>query len=259
MISMTQTWDRAFAFLRREAALLVPLALATIYLGDVVTGLATEFATGQSPSGLATVAIVAISLWSIVGQLAVVALVLEPGRSVGEALMHGGRRLGKVILCALPPGLIFACAAVALASVATAYGFDVRKPETAQALPGWVALLSLAGVGVFVWLAIRLALMNALIVDRNPSVIAALTQAFAITRGIGARLFLIAAIYGVVVIVVGSAVQFVAGSLFALVGAATGSPFAGTVLTALVAGLVTAALSLTATVFLATLYKEARR
>ena len=42
MISMNQIWDDSIAFIRRESALLVPLALATIYVADVVAGIGRD-------------------------------------------------------------------------------------------------------------------------------------------------------------------------------------------------------------------------
>lgn len=256
MISMNQIWDDSIAFIRREFALLLPLALATLYVGDVVANLATGFSTPATPNPFATIAILAATIWSIVGQLSIVSLVLKPGQSVGEALAHGGARLGKVILVALLLGIVVALALSPIGAVAIAYGANPEAPESFQKLPGWLGLLVLVTLAALVWLGIRLALMNALIVDRNPSVLDTIKGGFALTKGITARLFLIVLLYGLMVLVLGSAVKFVAGSLFALIGAGLGSPFAGAVMAALVGGIVNAGLSLVATVFLAMLYSR---
>ncbi len=256
MISMNQIWDDSIAFIRRESALLVPLALATIYVADVVAGLAQAAAKPNDPNPLIPIAIVAAALWSIIGQLSIVSLVLKPGQSVGEALSHGLSRLGKVILIALLVGLVVSVALLPVAVAAVASGADPAKPETLQNLPGWVSLLMLVVLGGIIWLGMRLALMNALIVDRNPGVIQALKSGFRLTHGITARLFLVVVLYGVVLLVVGSAVRFVAGSLFELLGKSIESPFTGSVMTALVSGIVGTAMSLIATVFLAMLYRH---
>ena len=256
MISMNQIWDDSIAFIRRESALLVPLALATIYVADVVAGLAQTLAKPNDPNPLIAIAIIAAALWSIIGQLSIVSLVLKPGQSVGEALSHGLARLGKVILIALLVGLVVSVALLPVAVAAVASGADPAKPETLQNLPGWISLLVLVVLGGIIWLGVRLALMNALIVDRNPGVIDAVKSGFALTQGITARLLLVALLYGVVLLVVSSAVRFVAGSVFELLGKAVESPFSGAVMTALVSGVVGTAMSLIATVFLATLYKH---
>jgi hypothetical protein len=256
MISMNQVWDDSVAFVRRESALLVPLALATLYVGDVMANLANGMGAANEPNPWATAAILLAAIWSIVGQLSIVSLVLQPGQSVGEALTHGASRLGKIVLVALLLGLVVSVALLPVAVAAVASGANPAHPESFQNLPGWVSLLVLITFAGIVWLGIRLALMNALIVDRNPGVIDALKGGFGLTRGIASRLFLVAALYGAILLILGSAVRFVAGSLFALIGNAMGSPFAGAVMTALVSGIVTTALSLIATVFLATLYRR---
>jgi hypothetical protein len=254
MISMNQIWDDSIAFIRREAALLIPLALATLYVGDVVANLAQGLSTPTKPNPVATVAILVATVWSIVGQLSIVSLVLKPGQSVGEALAHGGARLGKVILIALLLGLIVALALTPIGAIAIANGANPAVPESFQKLPGWLFILLLVILGAVIWLGIRLALMNALIVDRNPRVWESLKGGFALTRGIAARLCLVILLYALMLLVLGSAVKFVAGSLFALIASGLGSPFAGSVMTALVGGIVNSGLALIATVFLAILY-----
>ena len=256
MISMNQIWDDSVAFIRRESALLVPLALATLYLSDVVSTLAGGLSTPAKPSALVTVAVFAATIWSIVGQLSIVSLVLKPGQSVGEALRHGLSRVGKVLLAALLLGLAVSAVLLPVGVAAVANGFNPEIPDSISKMPGWVSVLVLASAGLVLWMAVRLSLMNSLIVDRNPGVIDAIKGGFALTRGIASRLLLVAMLYVLILLVLGKAVQFVAGSIFALLGAAIGSVFTGAVLTALVTGVVSAALSLVATVFLATLYRR---
>jgi hypothetical protein len=256
MISMNQVWDDSIAFIRRESALLIPLALATLYVGDVIANLATGLSTPAKPNPLATIAVLGATIWSIVGQLAIVSLILKPGQSVGEALMHGGARIGKVLLVALLIGIAVALALTPIGVIAVANGADPAIPESFQKLPAWLNLIVLLAFGVLIWLGIRLALMNALIVDRNPDLLTTLKNGFALTRGIASRLFLVAFLYGVMLLVLGGATKFIAGSLFALIGMGLGSPFVGAVLTALVTGIVNVGLALIATVFLAVLYRR---
>jgi hypothetical protein len=259
MISMNQVWDDSVAFIRRESALLVPLALATIYIGGVIASLAQGFSTPGKPNALAGFLVLAALIWSTVGQLAVMSLVLRPGQSVGEAIQHGLSRLGKVVLVGL---LIILAAFVALLPIGAALmasGVDPKNPASLQSVPGWISLLLLAMLAAFLWLTVRLSLMSSLIVDRNPGVIESIKSGFALTRGVTARLVLVVMLYLAMVLILGSAVQFVAGSIFELLGRAIGSPFAGTVMTALVLGLVSTAMSLIATVFLATLYRRVNR
>jgi hypothetical protein len=258
MISMNQIWDDSLAFIRRESALLVPLAMATIYLADVIATLATTAAPSTEPNPLTTILFVAAALWSVVGQLAIVSLVLKPGQSVREALVHALSRLGKVMAIALILGLAISTALLPVAVAAVASGADPATPETLQNLPGWIAVIALAVLGVMAWLGVRLALMNALIVDRNPGIVDALKGGFALTKGIAAQLTLVVVLYAVLLLVLSSAAKSVAGGLFTLIGARLESPLLGALMTALVSALITTAMSVVATVFLATLYRGVR-
>ncbi len=256
MISMNQVWDDTVAFIRRESALLIPLALATLYVGDVLGAVARIPKQGEPIGALATLVVILATVWSIIGQLAIIALVLKAGLSVGESLRLGSVRLGKVLLIALLLGVGFTIAVVPFAMILLANGLNVADPAVLTKLPPWAAVVGLGLLGAILWLGIRLSMLNALVVDRNPGVIQAIKVAFGLTRGIVARLAVCFLIYILVATILGSAVRFVFGSLFALVGAAAGSTFVGTVLTALTSGIVSATLSLIATVFLATLYRR---
>jgi hypothetical protein len=256
MISMNQVWDDSVAFVRRESALLVPLALATIFLGSVVASLAQGFSTPDQPNPVAGILALVGWMWSTVGQLAVMSLVLKPGQSVGEAIQHGLSRLGKVLLVGLVIVVVMFVVMIPVAGAAMASGVDPKNPDTFKNLPSWVSLFLLAASAGFIWLSVRLSMLAALIIDRNPRVIESLKGGFALTKGLTARLILVALLYGVMALVLEKAFQFVAGSLFELLGRALDSPFTGEVMTALVLGLVGTALSLIATVFLATLYRR---
>lgn len=253
---MNQVWDESVAFVRRESALLIPLALATTYIGGVVASLAQGFSAPGKPNLVAVSVALAALLWSTAGQLSIISLVLRPGLSVGEAIGHGLSRLGKVVLIGLLLVLIATVALLPVGFAAIASGVNPANPESLKNVPGWVSILMLAVLGVMFWVGVRLALMTSLVVDRNPGVIEALKGGFALTRGIAAQLVLMFLLYVVMVLVLGSAVQFVAGTLFELLGRALESPFAATVMTTLVIGLVSTALSLIATVFLAMLYRR---
>jgi len=254
MLAVQAIWDETVALLRAEAKLLIPVALATMLIGDVIATLAQPGLRAGEP--VANFMTLLALLLSVLGQLAIIALVLRPGLSVGEALSLAARRLPRVLLIGLTVGL---AAVVALLPPIVALrdtGFDLQVPESYQSLPAWALLwFSVFGV-VALWVAVRLSTMNALVVDRAPGVLAALRSAFAMTRGATLRLLGVFALYLAVVWVVSSVVRFVFGSAFRIVGQGLGSDFSGTVMFALVSGLVSAAFSTVATVFLALVYRS---
>jgi hypothetical protein len=254
MTVINQAWDDAVAFIRRESALLIPLALATVFLGDVGGTLAQAHAPGVPPSGFAQIAFFAAALWSIVGQLSITALVLRPGSSVGEAIGMGVARVGKLLLVALMLAAVFVIALLPVAVGLIGAGFNPENPQSLSQMPTWAAFyVGLLSV-VMVWVGARLLLLNPLIVDRNPGAIRAVKAAFAMTRGIAAQIVLVLLIYLIVLGILTGAVRFVVGSLAAVIAAAVGQPFLGVVVTALASGLMATALGLVAAVFIACLY-----
>jgi hypothetical protein len=254
MTLMNHAWDDAMAFIRRESALLIPLALATVFLGDVVGTLAQTHAPDAQPSGFSQIIFLAAALWSTVGQLSITALVLRPGSSVGEAIRMGLSRLGKLLLIALIIVAGFILAMIPVATALVSAGFNPENPQSLSQMPTWAAFyVGLLSIGM-IWVVARLLLLNPLIVDRNPGPIAALKAAFDMTRGIAAQIVLVLLIYVIVLAILTGAVKFVVGSLSAIIGAAVGQPFLGIVITALASGLMATTLGLVAAVYIACLY-----
>ncbi|MDB5714646.1 MAG: hypothetical protein JWO15_2043 [Sphingomonadales bacterium] len=256
MISMNVVWEDTVGFIRREAGLVVPLALATLLVGDVANTLVDPGVAGMQPNPMLSLLTFLAVLWTIVGQLAIIALVLRPGSSVGEALLLAIRRLPTLIGAALLVGIAATLILIPAVIAFLQSGVDPANPASFALLPGWVSLYLLVFACVAVWLSLRLSTLNPLIVDKQPGVIAALKTAFAMTRGVIARLILAALIYFALTILLTKAVQFVLGSVFELLGRAVGSPFVATALTALATGTVSAAMSMVAAVFLAMLYRR---
>jgi hypothetical protein len=256
MTLMNQVWEDAIDFIKRESALLIPLALATLLVGDVIGALARPEGSGGQSSLLANFAVLAAAIWSIVGQLSITALVLKPGSSVGEAIAAGIRRLGKVLAVALILGVALALAMLPVVAALVSAGFDPAVPDSVRNVPTWAAVYTGFLAIVTAWFAARLTLINPLLVDRNPGLLEAIRTGFGLTRGIVAQIIVVLIIYIVVLVIMLNAVRFVAGSLFALLTGAVGSPFLGRVLTALMSGIVATALSLVAAVFVAMLYRR---
>lgn len=257
MVSMNAVWEDTMVFVRREAGLLVPLALATLLVGDVVNTLSTPSTVAGSSTNLAlSLMTFAAILWTLVGQLAVMALALRPGSSVGEALVHGFRRLPTLIGAAFLVGIAATLVLMPALVGVMQSGVDPNKPASFALLPGWVSFYILVFGAVAIWLSLRLSTLNALIVDKKVRVIEALRTAFAMTRGIVARLILVAMVYFVVTTIMTAAIKYTLGAALAVVGRAIDSPFVGAALTALATGVVSTALSTVAAVFLAMLYRR---
>ena len=256
MTAINQAWDDSIVFLRRYAGLLIPLALATLLVADVVSSLAPEPRSAVRSLSLGDVLTLFAKVWEIIGQLAITALVLKPGISVAESLSLGSRRLGKVLLVGL---LVFVLVLIAFMPVVLwGYnaGINFAVIDNLRTMPTPLAFYILVLAAALVWVTARLLLINALIIDRNPAVRQTFVEAFALTRGIAAQVILVLVIYAVVGGIVGRVIQFAGGAIFALIAGAADAPFLGAVLLALASGLASAALSLFATVFVAMLYRR---
>jgi hypothetical protein len=256
MVSMNVVWEDTVAFLRREAGLVVPLALATLLVGDVVNSLVSPVVMGVRPNALFSLLTFAALLWTIIGQMALIALVLRPGSSVGEALSLAVRRLPTLLGAAFLIGLAGMLVATPALFASVQSGVNPNIPATYTKLPGWVSLYFIVFACLAVWISLRLSTLYSLIVDKQPGVFASLKTAFTMTRGVIARLILAATVYFITMMILTTVVRFVLGSAFELLGRAVDSPFVAVALTALAIGTVSAALSTFAAVFLAMLYRR---
>lgn len=255
MVSMTAIWDDTVAFIRRETGLLVPLALATLFIANVAQNLLAPVM--RPGNGLAGIGIIAFGVWAMLGRLAISALVVRSGLSVGEAVALGARRLPVMIGVAL---LFILAASIALTPVAVGMvqsGINLEEPTAFwRDPPPWAVFYMALLLAIAIWLYLRFAVLRAVIVDRKLGVFASIRESFAMTRGTAGKLLAVLLLYGVVAFVLGRVVQWVFGSVFALVGRATGSAFLGDVLTALAVGLLAAAFAIVETVFVSFLYRR---
>ena len=245
-LSIGRAWEETVAFVKREGALLFPVALVFLALpivlfqqlvpADTVQGMLDAMRKAEA-GGARTPVTVPTGFWlgfivtmilSLIGALAVYALALRPGISVGEAMKLGLKRLpvlmGAGLLVAVGTGLAF----ILLSVAAAVFGKVV----------GSAALTTLVVVGIIcgmAFIAVRLLLLNALAIDRSVGPIDVVRQSFALTRGQFWRLFAFLAVVIMLTIIVQTAVQSIFGVIGGLVGGAD--------IAVLVAGLATAALS----------------
>lgn len=253
-ISMSTLGDETKALLQREWRLMVPLALVTVGLGAAVSGLIQpELISGGKVSGSLLLMFLGASLWTLFGNLALMALCLTPGISVGESLQVAGARMPKMLLLIVIAAILFIMLLIPLALVFVSSGVDLSSARpTIPPLAAFVMVLTLAAL---VYVMIRLITLNAEIVDHNPPVLVSIRNAFAATRGMVTRLIGIMLLFLLVALVLGAATTRIFGLLFKGIANLLGAPFAGDVLTALVNGMLSAGLTLVSIAFTAQLYR----
>jgi hypothetical protein len=258
-MSIGKAWEEAVAFVAREATLLFPVALLFVALPGVILQEMTPpelqawFAEPKMdaipamPPGFGLAMLLTIILiWF--GSLALFALALRPGISVGEALRLSIARLPVLIGTALVVVGIVSAIFVGAALVGVVFSLASRQLAAAVGI-----LLGFGAAGLIFFASIRLVLLNPVVIDTRLGVMASLRQAWTLTRGYFWRLFGFLIIVMLLSTIAGSAAQAIVGSLVGLASGAEAARFAG--------GLAGAAVSSVAQVYmlvmLARLYRQA--
>lgn len=258
-MSIGKAWEEAVALVAREAALLFPVALLFVALPGLILQEMTPpqlqawFAAPKTdtipamPPGFALAMLLTIVLiWF--GSLALFALALRPGISVGEALRMSVARLPVLIGTALVVVAAVVAAFVAVALVGVVFSLASKQLSAAFGL-----LLGLGGVGLIFFASIRLVLLNPVVIDGRLGVMESLRRAWALTRGYFWRLFGFLVIVMLLSTVAGSAAQAVIGLLGGLVAGPDGARLAGGLAGAAVSSIVQVYML----VMLARLYRQA--
>jgi hypothetical protein len=255
-LPISSVWEETMAFVRREWALLAPVALALLGISNAVSDLTAGAMGPNGPAGAPAWTIVVFILTILVsqfGQLALMAMALMPGISVREALGIGLRRLPKLIAITLILGLAGALLVIPFAAYMAANGIDAATSPAN--LPLGASFLLMMLLWVMVWVFVRLLPLNAALMDRDLPVMELLRHSFATTRGHFAVLFGLSALFMLVSLIATTAASAVFGTLFGLLGKATGLDAMGAIIGALAGGAAAAMLGMISAVFVAKLYR----
>ncbi len=257
MFSIQAIWDDTLTFLKREAGLVFPLALATLGLGNVVVALAQSTTNGGANAAAVGPQFIALfaALLMLVGKLALITLALPQRRSVGEALRHGAARLGKYLLfiIALSIALLILVLPL-LPHLAGQLPALVHKNWSNINMEPWETLWLCVILGLVIWVSIRLFALEPLMVDKQMSLWEMAKESFALTRGCFWKLFLFMIGFLLFSLVVSAAVTVTFGSLATIIGKMLSSPLSGTILTALAQSAAAAVLGSVGAVFAAKAY-----
>lgn len=208
-VSLGAAWLETTPFIRREAALLLPVALLflAVPLALMFYAVPPELRQMQLDPGAPRPTVPAGSVLAILlcllavmgGTLILYALALKPGISLREALGLAVRRLPVALGAALIAGVAVLVPVVLTSAIAPRLG----------------AVAMLIGAAV---VSIRLLLINAVVVDRPVGVIEALRTGWTMTKGQAWRL----ALFLVVVTLAITLAQFLGNVMLGLIGFAIG-------------------------------------
>ncbi|MBS0479259.1 MAG: hypothetical protein JSR79_08170 [Proteobacteria bacterium] len=260
---MGNVWDRTTEFLSANGRALSPIVLAALLAPNSVNALVGG--AGPETSAvmvqLVTLACVLIALW---GQLAVVALALDPAGVRPRATAAATGRFGRAVAAMLVLLVIFALLAAPVIGTMAANGVDLSALRTGGLtranLTGGVALFvslySIALVVAVLFVTVRLALLYPVIVAEG-GVVAAIRRAWALSRGMVWKMIGVWLLFVIVYLVAAAAITSAVGVALGLLTDMQNPFSAGRIVIAILSGAVTTAFTLIVAAFSAKLYLAA--
>jgi membrane-anchored glycerophosphoryl diester phosphodiesterase (GDPDase) len=253
---MSAVWDESAALIRRESHLLVPLALATVGIGSVISGMTQPETPAQGLGAIGVIGFIVGNVFTLIGTLAMMALALMPGMSVAESLRVALARTPKMLAIAILFILAIIILMIPVGFIVALSGVSITATMAPEDLPGVVVLAALMIGALLLYVSARLLTLSAVVVDRNPPMIDAIRSSFSSTGGIAAKIIGVLILFLVVTIVVSGAVAAISGILFGMIGKAVSAPLLGKGMTVLVTGMVSALLTIVSSIFAAMLYRK---
>jgi hypothetical protein len=249
-ISISKAWDETNGLVRREAALLVPVALALIALPGVLLAQVRPVATAQSATTImmsqqAMLANAVGLLITLFASLVLTLLALRPGISVAEAMRAALLRfpiaLGASLVTPVMPLLTGGEAAVQRLS-----------PGFALLLLGYLCAI----MGLLLYGLVRLLLLNTVAAAERLGVIATIRRSWALTRGIVSRLLGFVVLFLALSVIVSFAVVAAGGTVLVGLGRLLGDEALGRLLLDLVTNVVNAGFVGWLYLMLAAIYRQ---
>jgi hypothetical protein len=248
-LSLSRAWEETTGVLARDGRLFIAVALALFVLPGLIVNVSRpDMVPGQLPPGGPWVAVGIIALLvSLVGQLATIRLAMEPHVAVGEAIMHGLRRLLPYVaamLLWLVPLLLVGSVLYAVLEMNAAH------PPVAVSL-GLIVLCI-----VLSFIAVRLILSSAVASAEHDGPLMILKRSWELSRGNWWRLFSFLLLFGVGALCLIWAVDSVVGVLVRMTLEDAGPRSLGGLIISIVSQLVSAVLSVILFVMLARIYAQ---
>lgn len=210
-ISIGTAWAEAAAGLRRERRLVAPVALGLMLLPSVLSAMVqpATVASDNDPPAWRMVAMFAILLVTIVGQMAIVLLVDGWRGSVGQAIARAVRRLPPLLLA----GLMLMLPLFVLLAVAGGLGGVRADPAK---MSGGAAAVILLFMALMAFVAIRLLPMVAFAATTDAGAVALLRRTWRATHGHFWKLFGFFLMWLIAFLIVAFATTAVVGSIVML-------------------------------------------
>ena len=248
-LSITAAWNETAALVKREGGLFFLVAFGLISLPTVILQAAMPTAApGQAPEGGAwTLLIIPAIALSIIGSLTITNLALGRAGDARDAFSSGLRRFPVVLAAAFLLGLIAALVALPVAFVLVL---------VAGTGAGSLALLTAAIVAAFLFVWVRMMLLNPVGAAEPLGPLAILRRSWHLTKGQSLKLLGFVFVLLIVFVVLTVAVAAVFGSVVILLAGQPRDGNLAEVLILLMNGLLNAGLAIVLTVMVARIYAQ---
>ena len=254
MVKMGTVWDRTAEFLTDNLPAILPIALLAYFVPFSIMGslapILYEMHGVMVALWVVVFALAALVNW---GGLALIAMAL--GKD-GEPGKEATRRLAPSLLVSI---LQF-CAVMALALPAvltirlSGAGVETMTLSLPIAVVWALSIYCVLALGLSVWLAARLVLINAVIVGEERW-LGAVARSWVLTRGAALSIVGVTILYAVVAVVGMLATKLVFGSIFRLVAGPADGLSLSNILTSVMVAAVQAGFTVIVPVFSAKLYQ----
>lgn len=264
MVSMGTVWDRAAEFLSDNLAAVASIAFVGIFLPSAVSGSLEPLtsAPGSTATVIQLLSLV-LSLVALWGQLAIIALALDPAAGRNAATGVASRRLVQVVclMLVLLAGLFVLMLPIPIALAVAGFDFQAAMtsatPEIPPGASGFLLLYVIVFAVVLIWLAARLLLVTPVVLMEGRW-FGAFARSFRLTKPITLKIVGVMILYLIVCGVGFLAAKLVFGSIFRLIAGGEGLITVGSVITAVLVALVMTVFNLLASAFTGKLYLAVR-
>lgn len=210
-VSISQAWDDTRLFLGRERALITPIVLAFLVVPAVAVGLVEPAAPpGEQPAGGPWVIAFGVGLFiSLIGQLAIMRLALGWEGKIADVLRFAAVRIWAVLGAYLLLAFFITLLSIPVLLLVGAFGAGTGTKPSA----GGVSILLTA----FIFALARFVPMSALALEERHNPWELLKRCWSLTSGSYWRLLGFFLLFLLGSVVLGWAVNAVAGSAFTII------------------------------------------
>lgn len=255
-ISIGKAWEETLVFVKREGALLFPVALVFLALPAVLLQLVApeqlqpvaEMGKGQGPAQIPPaflLSMLLVILIGMLGMLAIYALSLRPGISVAEALQLAVRKMPVLMgsMALLLAG--FAVLFIVLSVVGAVF-------IPAMGTTGAASVVLVMAAPLLLFVTVRLLLLYAVLLNEPVGSVEAIRRGWRLTAGQFWKLLA----FVMALVMLALIVQLVSRSLFGIAGGLIGGSGLATLLAGLAVAVVNAVIQVYYLVMTSRIYRQ---